>query len=56
MCYEYYYSIGGVAYRYKQIIAVYKGMFYNFTYTAQKDAYDAHTAEVDAILEAFEFR
>lgn len=56
MCYKYYYSIGGVQYQYMQIIAAYKGMFYNFTYTAQKEHYNAHIAEVDTILDAFEFR
>ena len=56
MCYEYYYRIGGVGYRYMQIIAAYKGMFYSFTYTAADDGYDAHLAEVEKILSVFEFR
>lgn len=56
MRYDYYFSVGGVQFRYMQIIAAYEGMFYNFTYTARADRFEAHVAEVDAIVEAFRFR
>ncbi|MBQ8309389.1 MAG: hypothetical protein IJX80_00065 [Clostridia bacterium] len=56
MRYEYLYSIGGVQYRYLQIIAAYSGMFYNITYTALPQNYEMHIGDVDAILSAFAFR
>ena len=57
MVYEYTYTLGGNTYHYKQAIAAYRSMIYTVTYTAaSKDAYNAHLAEVDAILNAFEFR
>ena len=56
MRYEYLYSIGGVEYRYLQIIAAYDGMFYNFTYTALPENYGTHMDDVNAILAAFAFR
>jgi len=56
MRYEYHYSVGGVQFRYLQIIAAYKGMFYNFTYTALPENYETHMDDVNAILAAFAFR
>ena len=56
MRYEYLYSIGGVEYRYLQIIAAYDGMFYNFTYKALPENYGTHMDDVNAILAAFAFR
>ncbi len=54
--YEFYFRVGGVDYHYRQYIAVYRGMIYCVTYTAKGEAYDAHMAEFDAIVSAFQFR
>lgn len=54
--YEFYFRVGGVDYHYRQIIAAYRGMIYCVTYTATDAAYNAHMAEFDAIVGAFEFR
>lgn len=54
--YEYTYRVGEVTYRYKQVITYYKGMIYSLTYTALPEHYEAHLAEVDAIIAAFAFR
>lgn len=54
--YVYRYTVGGVEYRYKQVIAAYKSMIYSLTYTALPENYDAHLADVDAMVGAFAFR
>ena len=54
--YVYRYTVGGVEYRYKQVIAAYKSMLYSLTYTALPENYDAHVADVDAMIGAFTFR
>ena len=54
--YEFYLSVGGVDYHYRQIIAAYRGMIYCMTYTATDAAFDAHLTEFDAIVAAFAFR
>ena len=54
--YEYRYTVGGVEYRYKQVIAAYRSMLYSLTYTALPEHYDAHLEDVNAIIGAFAFR
>ena len=54
--YEYEYTVGGVTYRYLQIIIGYKSMIYNLTYTALPQNFEANRADVDAIISAFTFR
>ena len=55
--YEYTYTVGGSTYCYKQAVAAYKSMLYSVTYTAAtQEIYQAHLAEVDAMLNAFTFR
>lgn len=54
--YTYRYTVGGVEYKYKQVIAAYKSMIYSLTYTALPDNFDLHLAEVDSMIEHFEFR
>lgn len=54
--YEYEYTIGGVTYRYLQIIIGYKSMIYNLTYTALPQNFEANRADVEAIIAAFTFR
>lgn len=54
--YVYRYTVGGREYRYKQVIAAYKSMIYSLTYTSTPENFDAHLADVDAMINAFEFR
>ena len=54
--YEYDYTVGGVTYRYLQIIVGYKSTIYNLTYTALPQNFDTNRADVDAIIAAFTFR
>ncbi len=54
--YEYEYTVGGVTYRYLQVIVGYKTMIYNLTYTALPQNFEANRADVEAIISAFTFR
>lgn len=54
--YTYRYTVGGVEYRYVQVIAAYKSMIYSLTYTALPEHFDTYRAEFDRIVEEFEFR
>lgn len=54
--YLYSLTLGGVEYRYMQVIAAYKSMLYSLTYTALPAHYEAHLADVEAMIDAFEFR
>ncbi len=54
--YEYEYIVGGVTYRYLQVIVGYKTMIYNLTYTSLPQNFDTNRADVDAIIAAFTFR
>ncbi len=54
--YEYEYTVGGVTYRYLQVIVGYKGMLYNLTYTALPQNFDTNYADIEAIIAAFAFR
>ena len=54
--YEYEYTVGGVTYRYLQVIVGYKSMIYNLTYTALPQNFEANRADVEAIISAFTFR
>ena len=56
MVYTYTYSMGGVTYKVRQVIAVYSAAIYNLTYTATEERYDLHAEDVLAMQEAFEFR
>ena len=56
MQYEYEYTVGGVTYRYLQVIVGYKSMIYNLTYTALPQNFDTNRADVDAIIAALTFR
>ena len=53
---EYEYTVGGVTYRYLQVIFGYKSMIYNLTYTALPQNFEANRADVEAIIAAFTFR
>ena len=54
--YEYEYTVGGVTYRYLQIIVGYKSTIYNLTYTALPQNFDTNRADVNAMIAAFTFR
>ena len=54
--YEYEYTVGGVTYRYLQVIVGYKSMIYNLTYTALPQNFEANRADVEAMIAAFTFR
>lgn len=54
--YVYRYTVGGVEYRYMQVVAAYKSMIYSLTYTALPAHFDAHIAEVEQMIEKFTFR
>ena len=56
MQYEYRYTVGGVMLSYMQIITVWRGMFYNLTYTARPENYEGNLADVARIVNAFDFR
>ena len=53
-CHEY--TVGGVTYRYLQVLVGYKSMIYNLTYTALPQNFEANRADVEAIISAFSFR
>jgi hypothetical protein len=54
--FEYEYTVGGVTYRYLQVIVGYKSMIYNLTYTSLPQNFEANRADVEAIISAFTFR
>ncbi len=54
--YTYLYTVGGVQYKYLQVIAAYKSMIYSLTYTALPESFDTHLADVWAMVDVFEFR
>ena len=54
--YEYEYTVGGVTYRYLQVVVGYKSMIYNLTYTSLPPNFEANRADVDAMIAAFTFR
>ena len=53
---EYNYTVGGVTYRYVQVITAWRGMFYNLTYTALPENFETNLADVQSILDAFDLR
>lgn len=55
--YVYRFRVGKNDYYYKQVIVAHKSMIYSLTYTAPSmEAFDAHLADVDAMIAAFQFR
>lgn len=48
-------TVNEVKYTVRQIVALYKGDFYMFTYTAIPDKYEEHTEDIAAILDYFTF-
>lgn len=56
MQYEYRYTVGGTTLSYLQIITVWRGMFYNLTYTARPENYEGNLDDLQKIIQAFDFR
>lgn len=54
--YDFLFTVGGERYRYRQIIALYKGMLYTVTYTAAEARFEEHLDALDAVRQAFAFR
>ena len=54
--YEYTYTLGGVEYHVRQVIAKHSAMMYIMTYTALPENYDAHLEDAVAMQEALVFR
>ncbi len=54
--YEYTYSLGGVTYHARQVVAVYSYMIVTMTYTALPEQYDTHMEDVLAMQAALTFR
>ena len=46
----------GVTYKQRQVIVLYGGIFYTFTYTATSENYDLHIDDVEKMISAFAFR
>ena len=45
-----------VNYKYRQIVVIYKNMFYIFTYTSTPEGYDLHADEVEQIIAKVKFK
>ena len=54
--YEYTYTLGGVEYHVRQVIAKYSAMMYIMTYTALPENYETHLTDAVAMQEALTFR
>ena len=56
LSYQYKAVYGDTEYKIMQTVLIYNGLAYSITYTARADAYDAHLADVEQILNSFRFR
>ena len=56
LSYQYKAIYGGSEYKIMQTIIIYNALAYSITYTARADAYEAHLADVEIILNTFRFR
>ncbi len=54
--YIYRYTVGGVEYRYMQVVAAYRSLIYSMTYTALPENFDAHLLDVEQMIAVFTFR
>ena len=55
-CFEYTAKIGETDYKYRQIVVIYKNLFYVFTYTSTPEGFDLHTDDVDNIVSKIRFK
>lgn len=56
MVYEYTYTLGGVSYHARQVIAKHSAMLYTMTYTALPENYETHLTQAVAMQKALTFR
>ena len=56
LSYQYKTVYGGSEYKIMQTVLIYNSLAYSITYTAKADAYEAHLADVELILNNFRFR
>ncbi len=56
VCYVYKTIYGGVELKLMQVVFLYNDLFYSITYTAHADRFDAHTDDVEQMLDEFRFR
>lgn len=55
-CFEYTAKIADTEYKYRQIVVIYKNLFYIFTYTSTPEGFDLHTSDVDNIVSKIRFK
>ncbi|MBR6682228.1 MAG: DcrB-related protein [Clostridia bacterium] len=53
---EYTATFSGTGYKYMQILCIYRGNMYVFTYTSNAEKYDSHLEEVNVMLDNFSFK
>ena len=53
---EYTATFSGTPYKYMQILCIYRGNMYVFTYTSNGEKFDSHLAEVNYMLDNFSFK
>ena len=54
--YRFSFEYNGEQYKSRQVICIYRGMFYIMTYTAKAENYDLHTEDVEKIISEITFR
>lgn len=54
--YRFSFEYEGEQYRSRQLICIFDGKFYIFTYTAKADSYELHSAEVEKIISEIKFK
>lgn len=54
--YVYTATVTGIEYQFMQLVCIRAGIVYIFTYTADVSVYESHIAEVDYIIEQFNFK
>ncbi len=53
---EYTATFSGTQYKYMQLLCIYRGNMYVFTYTSNAEKYDSHMEEVNFMLDNFSFK
>jgi hypothetical protein len=49
-------TVSGVRYQVQQILVAYSNIMYVVTYTAAEDRFDAHTEDIQRIIDEFKFK
>lgn len=53
---EYTATFSGTGYKYMQILCIYRGNMYVFTYTSNAEKYESHLEEINVMLDNFSFK